>query len=148
MINELQMCKNSYPEMLEMYLRQIFIRLQRYFFTAFSTNNIHVVEEIDRATTYFNEHYNEQINIDEYARKNNVSTSGFIRNFKMCTGSTPMQYILSKRIYNAEILLRNPDYNVSEVARIVGYENPLYFSRAFKKIKGIAPSAYQKSVQS
>lgn len=148
MINELQMCKNSYPEMLEMYLRQIFIRLQRYFFTAFSTNNIHVVEEIDRATTYFNEHYNEQINIDEYARKNNVSTSGFIRNFKMCTGSTPMQYILSKRIYNAEILLRNPDYNVSEVARIVGYKNPLYFSRAFKKIKGIAPSAYQKSVQS
>lgn len=148
MINELQMCKNSYPEMLEMYLRQIFIRLQRYFFTTFSTNNIHVVEEIDRATTYFNEHYNEQINIDEYARKNNVSTSGFIRNFKMCTGSTPMQYILSKRIYNAEILLRNPDYNVSEVARIVGYENPLYFSRAFKKIKGIAPSAYQKSVQS
>lgn len=148
MINELQMCKNSYPEMLEMYLRQIFIRLQRYFFTAFSTNNIHVVEEIDRATTYFNEHYNEQINIDEYARKNNVNTSGFIRNFKMCTGSTPMQYILSKRIYNAEILLRNPDYNVSEVARIVGYENPLYFSRAFKKIKGIAPSAYQKSVQS
>lgn len=148
MINELQMCKNSYPEMLEMYLRQIFIRLQRYFFAAFSTNNIHVVEEIDRATTYFNEHYNEQINIDEYARKNNVSTSGFIRNFKMCTGSTPMQYILSKRIYNAEILLRNPDYNVSEVARIVGYENPLYFSRAFKKIKGIAPSAYQKSVQS
>ena len=148
MINELQMCKNSYPVILEMYLSQIFIRLQRYFFTTFSTNNIHVVEEIDRATTYFNEHYNEQINIDEYARKNNVSTSGFIRNFKMCTGSTPMQYILSKRIYNAEILLRNPDYNVSEVARIVGYENPLYFSRAFKKIKGIAPSAYQKSVQS
>lgn len=148
MINELQMCKIGYPEMLEMYLRQIFIRLQRYFFTAFSTNNIHVVGEIDRATTYFNEHYNEQINIDEYARKNNVSTSGFIRNFKMCTGSTPMQYILSKRIYNAEILLRNPDYNVSEVARIVGYENPLYFSRAFKKIKGVSPSAYQKSVKS
>lgn len=148
MINELQMCKTGYPEMLEMYLRQIFIRLQRYFFTTFSTNNIHVVEEIDRATTYFNEHYNEQINIDEYARKNNVSTSGFIRNFKMCTGSTPMQYILSKRIYNAEILLRNPDYNVSEVARIVGYENPLYFSRAFKKIKGVSPSAYQKSVKS
>ncbi|MGN0334465.1 MAG: AraC family transcriptional regulator [Lachnospiraceae bacterium] len=145
MINELQMCKSSYPEMLEMYLRQIFIRLQRYFFTAFSTNNIHIVEEIDRATTYFNEHYNEQINIDEYARKNNVSTSGFIRNFKMCTGSTPMHYILSKRIYNAEILLRNSDYNVSEIARIVGYENPLYFSRAFKKIKGVAPSAYQKA---
>ncbi len=148
MINELQMCKSSYPEMLEMYLRQIFIRLQRYFFAAFTTNNIYVVEEIDRAATYFNEHYNEQINIDEYARKNNVSTSGFIRNFRVCTGSTPMQYILSKRIYNAEILLKNPDYNVSEVAHIVGYDNPLYFSRAFKKVKGISPSAYRKSIQS
>lgn len=147
MINELQMCKNKYPEMLEMYLRQIFIRLQRYFSAALPTNNIHVVEEIDKAAAYFNEHYNEQINIDEYARKNNMSTSGFIRNFKICTGSTPMQYILSKRIYNAEILLKNPGCNISEISRIIGYENPLYFSRAFKKVKGISPTAYRKSIQ-
>ena len=59
-----------------------------------------------------------------------------------------MQYILSKRIYNAEILLQNPSYNVTEVSRIVGYDNPLYFSRIFKKTKGLSPSEYRKSILS
>ena len=148
MINELQMCKENYSEMLEMYLRQIFIMLQRYFISAMKTDNARVVEEIDRATAYFNEHYSEEICIDEYAENNHFSVSWFIRNFKQCTGSTPMQYILSKRIYNAEILLQNPSYNVTEISRIVGYDNPLYFSRIFKKAKGLSPSEYRKSIKS
>ncbi len=146
MINELQMCKDNYAEMLEMYLRQIFIMLKRYFSNSLKTDNTHVVEEIDKATIYFNEHYSEDICIDEYAQNINVSVSWFIRHFKQCTGSTPMQYILSKRIYNAEILLHDSSYNVTEIAQIVGYDNPLYFSRIFKKVKGLSPSEYRKSI--
>lgn len=146
MINELQMCKVNYAEMLEMYLRQIFIMLQRHFLNSLKTDNAHVVEEINKATLYFNEHYSEDISIDEYAQNNHVSVSWFIRNFKQCTGSTPMQYILSKRIYNAEILLHDSTYNVTEIAEIVGYDNPLYFSRIFKKVKGISPSEYRKNI--
>ena len=147
MINELQMCKDSYQEMLEMYLRQIFIRLQRLFKTALKIDNAHVVEVIDKATTFFNEHYNDPISIDEYARETHVSTSWFIRNFKACTGFTPMQYILSKRIYNAEVLLRDTDYNIAEISRIVGYDNPLYFSRVFRKTKKMSPSEYRKCIR-
>ena len=57
-----------------------------------------------------------------------------------------MQYILNKRIYNAEALLQNPQYNITEVANIVGYDNPLYFSRIFKKAKGLSPSEYRKNI--
>lgn len=146
MINELQMCKENYAEMLEMYLRQIFIMLKRYFVDSLKTDNAHVIEEIDKATLYFNEHYSEEISIEEYAQNNHFSVSWFIRNFKHCTGSTPMQYILSKRIYNAEILLHDSTYNVTEIAEIVGYDNPLYFSRIFKKVKGLSPSEYRKNI--
>lgn len=148
MINELQMCKENFEEVLETYLRLIFIMLKRYFANATKSDNARVVEEIDKATMYFNEHYSEDISIDEYAQNNHVSVSWFIRNFKQCTGSTPMQYILSKRIYNAEILLHNSTYNVTEIAEIVGYDNPLYFSRIFKKVKGISPSEYRKNISS
>ncbi|MBQ8527487.1 MAG: AraC family transcriptional regulator [Lachnospiraceae bacterium] len=148
MINELQMCKENYAEMLEMYLRQIFIMLQRYFTDSLKTDNTHIIEEIDKATLYFNEHYSEEISIEEYAQNNHFSVSWFIRNFKHCTGSTPMQYILSKRIYNAEILLHDSTYNVTEIAEIVGYDNPLYFSRIFKKVKGLSPSEYRKNINS
>lgn len=146
MIDELQMCRDSYPEMLEMYLRQIFIRLERCFHAPIKLDNSHASEEINKAAAYFNEHYSEQINIDAYAEKNHVSTSWFIRNFKLYTGFTPMQYILSKRIYNAEALLQNTQYNITEIAQIVGYENPLYFSRIFKKAKGLSPTEYRKNI--
>lgn len=147
MIYELQMCKENYAEMLEMYLRQLFIMLQRYFLTTLKTGNTRIVEEMDKATVYFNEHYSEDISIDEYAENNHVSVSWFIRNFKHYTGQTPMQYILSKRIYNAEILLQDPTYNITEIACIVGYDNPLYFSRIFKKAKGLSPSEYRKNIK-
>ena len=147
MIYELQMCKENFGEMTEMYLRQLFIMLHRYFLTTLKTENARIVEEMDRATAYFNEHYSEDISIDEYAEKSHVSVSWFIRNFKHCTGITPMQYILSKRIYNAEILLQDPTYNITEIARIVGYDNPLYFSRIFKKAKGLSPSEYRKGIK-
>lgn len=146
MINELQMCKEKYSEMLEMYLKQVFIMLERYFANAARTEPIRVIEEIDKATKYFNEHYNEDINIEEYTQKNYISISWFIRAFKQCTGSTPMQYILSKRISNAETLLLDHSYNITEIAQIVGYDNPLYFSRIFKKIKGLSPSEYRKNI--
>lgn len=146
MIDELQMCLDSYPEMIEMYLREIFIRLQRCFKTSIKTDNSHAAEEIDKAASYFNEHYSEQINIDAYAEEHHFSTSWFIRNFKLYTGFTPMQYILSKRIYNAEALLQNTQYTVTEIAQIVGYDNPLYFSRVFKKQKGLSPTDYRKSI--
>ena len=57
-----------------------------------------------------------------------------------------MQYILSKRIYNATALLQNDHYNITEIATIVGYDNPLYFSRIFKKVKGLSPKEYRKSI--
>ena len=147
MIYELQMCKDNYPEMLEMYLRQIFIKLQRYFKSCIKTDNSHAAEDVNKATAYFSEHYSEQINIDSYAEQNHVSTSWFIRNFKLYAGLTPMQYILSKRIYNAEALLQGTQYNISEIAQLVGYDNPLYFSRIFKKMKGLSPSEYRKNMQ-
>lgn len=146
MIQELQMCKDDYPEMLEMYLRQIFIKLHRYFNTVSKVDNSQIAEDIDNAMIYFTEHYNEDICIEDYVQKHHMSTSWFIRNFKQYTGSTPMQYIISKRIYNAENLLQSEHYNVTEIANIVGYDNPLYFSRIFKKIKGISPSEYRKNI--
>ena len=120
MINELQMCQDSYPEMLEMYLRQIFIKLQRHFKFSVNTVNSHAAEEIDKAISYFSEHYNEPISIDDYAEQNHVSASWFIRNFRLYAGITPKQFILQKRIYNAEALLQNTQYNINEIAQIVG----------------------------
>ena len=121
-------------------------RLQRHFEQTIITDTSQIAEEIDKAIVYFSEHYNEAINVDAYAKQNHVSTNWFIRNFKMYTGTTPKQFILQKRINNAETLLQNKQYNIKEIAQIIGYDNPLYFSRIFQRTKGISPSEYRKNI--
>ena len=55
-----------------------------------------------------------------------------------------MQYLLERRMANAQMLLETTSYNITEISALVGYDNPLYFSRVFKKQKGISPSEYRK----
>ena len=55
---------------------------------------------------------------------------------KNYTGSTPMQFIVGIRINNAQMLLETTTYSINEISKIVGYDNQLYFSRLFHKLKG------------
>lgn len=146
MINELQGCRTGYQELPEMYLRQIFLLVQRSWEERKPTVSSYLQEEIEYARQYFNEHYNEDISIEEYAQSCGMSVSWFLRNFKQVTMKSPMQYILNIRINNAVSLLETTDYNVTEISAIVGYDNPLYSSRIFKKQKGVSPSDYRKSL--
>ena len=101
-------------------------------------------DEIDYAREYFETHYNEEISTEKYAASRNMSISWFNKSFKAATGTSPMKYIQTIRIRNAQTLLETTDYSISDVASFVGYENPLYFSRLFRKTKGMSPSAYRK----
>jgi AraC-like DNA-binding protein len=104
-----------------------------------------IQDEIDRARAFFDEHYNEEISIEQYAVSRNMSTSWFNRSFRSAVGTSPMQYILDVRIRNAQTLLETTDYSVTSIAALVGYENPMYFSRLFRKAKGLSPSKYRKT---
>ena len=127
-----------------MYLRQVFLLIQRLRMEQKPAVSTYLQEEMENARRYFNEHYNENINIEEFAISRSMSVSWFLRNFKQVAGMSPMHYILMTRINNAVSLLETTDYNVNEISTIVGYENPMYFSRLFKKQKGVSPTEYRK----
>ena len=148
MITELQTCRVGYESLLSMYLEQIFVLIQRSRLDKTPVVSSHLQEEMGIARRYFQEHYNEDINIEEYALSRNMSVSYFLKKFKEVTTKSPMQYILAIRINNAVSLLESTDYNVTEISTIIGYDNPLYFSRIFKKQKGVSPSDYRKQLAS
>lgn len=143
MILELQRRQPDYQEMLALLLRQLLITIHRQLASDRRSRNVYLDTEMEAAIQYFNDNYNTEINIEAYAASRGMSVSWFIRSFRQYAGTTPMQYIVSIRIANAQILLETTNYNVTEIGRIVGYDNPLYFSRIFKKQKGASPSEYR-----
>lgn len=143
MIQELQLCRPDYEELLSLTLHHIFLVIHRHLKEGRKTGS-DIQTEIERATHFFNEHYNTSICIEEYAKARHISPCWFIRSFKQVVKMTPMQYILSLRMMNARSFLENTAYNISEIAEAVGYDNPLYFSRLFHKHTGLSPSEYRK----
>ncbi len=144
MITELQQCQPDHEELLAILLRQIFILIHRQITKERKIKNEYLESEMELALQYFNENYNTDINIENYATSRGMSISWFIRSFKQYTGTTPMQYIVNLRITNSQMLLENTTYSITEIAAIVGYDNPLYFSRLFSKQKGVSPKEYRK----
>lgn len=147
-IIELQRCQDNYEEMLTLLLRHLLIIFQRELTREQVLKNEYLDHEMDTAVTYFDENYNRDINIEEYATSRGMSVSWFIRSFKKFTGSTPMQFIVALRVNNAQILLETTNYSINEISKIVGYDNQLYFSRLFHKLKGFSPREYRKTRKS
>ena len=142
-ILEFQRSQEDYEEMLELLLRHLLIIFERELKREHVLKNEYLDKEMDIAASYFNENYNRNINIEEYASSRGMSVSWFIRNFKKYTGQTPMQFIVSLRINNAQLLLETTEYSINQIASIVGYDNQLYFSRLFHKQKGFSPTQYR-----
>ena len=144
MIQELQRCQTHYPELLTLLILQLLIRIERQIGRDHRRKDVYLDTEMERAMQFFNDNYNTQISVEEYAAARGMSVSWFIRSFKQYTHATPMQYLVERRMANAQMLLETTGYNITEIGNLVGYDNPLYFSRVFKKQKGVSPSEYRK----
>ncbi|MGP4079186.1 response regulator [Pseudalkalibacillus sp. R45] len=99
--------------------------------------------EIPKAMDYIKKHYSRSIRVQDVARAVNLSENYFSYLFTKETGITFTQFIQETRISKAKELLRNPQYHWNEVGERVGFEDPKYFSKVFKKITGMTPSRFQ-----
>ena len=145
MRDELIKCSWGYEEMLTYLFRELMLLIHRRMTEAMPQVSGFIQEEIDRAKAYFEEHYNEEISIEQYAASRSMSTSWFNRSFRGAVGTSPMKYILDIRIRNAQVLLETTDYSIANIASVIGYDNPMYFSRMFRKAKGLSPAKYRKT---
>ena len=141
-IQELQLKRPCFEQFLELYFRQFLTAVQRSHLENLSSRYKNS-KEMEEIVHYFNEYYSQEICIEDYAKSRHMSVCWLIRSFKRYMGVTPLQYIASIRINKAKELLKGTNYSVQEIADIVGYDNPLYFSRIFKKLTGYSPRQYR-----
>lgn len=102
------------------------------------------VDAIQDAIEYIECHLNDAIDIERVASVACMSLSGFYEFFKVLTGMTLKEYIRKRRLSEAAFLLTSTDRTVLEVALDFQYDSYEAFSRAFKLLYGMSPSAYRK----
>lgn len=100
--------------------------------------------KIKMAVQYIEQHYQEEISVNDLAYKFAINPNYFSTIFKKEKGHTVINYLTDVRISNACRLLTETQASVVDIAKSVGYEDPQYFYRVFRKIIGKTPLEYRK----
>lgn len=102
---------------------------------------------IEKCVHQIHFHYAEPLSLEILADANSVSTSYLSNLFHKETGKTITAFINETRINRSILLLNTTDSSIGEIASQCGFTDANYYTRTFKKIKGITPMAYRKSVR-
>ena len=82
-------------------------------------------------------------NVEKLSETLGLSRGHLHRKIKELTGTAPVEFLRTYRLNKATQLLRQNAYTVSEVAYRTGFSSPAYFSKCFKAVYGVTPTAYQ-----
>lgn len=86
-----------------------------------------------------------QLDLATLAEVAGMSRHGFCRRYKAVTGNSPYQHYLYLKMERACHLLDVTDNSIGDIAESLGYDDPYYFSRVFRKIMGMPPAHYRSS---
>lgn len=103
-------------------------------------------QEIENAIVYIGERYREDISLDEVAKHINLTPSYVSKLFKKKLGVNFNTYLTTRKINEAKRMLKEENVNINEIAFIVGYNEPNYFCKVFKKIEGITPTKFRQNI--
>ncbi|MNC08641.1 HTH-type transcriptional activator Btr [compost metagenome] len=95
---------------------------------------------IEDAIHYIQTHFTEPLTLTKLADRYQLKAKYFSYLFTKYTGTGPIDYLIHYRMNKAHEWLLTKQFSVSAVAKGIGYSDPYYFSRLFKKYKGVAPS--------
>jgi two-component system response regulator YesN len=99
-------------------------------------------QPVAKALAYLKENYGKQLNLELAADAIGISPNRLSRLFVEETGRAFTDYLIGYRIERAKELLLLPDASIKSVSLSCGYPDPNYFSRLFKKVTGITPTAF------
>jgi AraC family transcriptional regulator len=98
---------------------------------------------LQRAVTLAEEKLNTDLSLADLAKEAGMSPFHFTRSFKRATGLPPHQFLATRRVERAKILLKSTQLPIVEIAYRVGYENVSHFSHLFKRVTGGTPSEFR-----
>jgi len=106
-------------------------------------------EELVKAIKVFlQENYRQPYSLEKLASKFGCKAAYLLRLYNKITGSTPTQEVIKLRLEKAKrLLVGHPELEIKQIASAVGYQDPLYFSRLFKREVGQTPTGFRDSMR-
>ncbi|WP_396327230.1 helix-turn-helix domain-containing protein [Hydrogenoanaerobacterium sp.] len=133
-------CQNLFEVLLVNMVRQ-----SHFSFAAVGTQKSD--RECSIAKRYIDANFKENISLDDLAKLTHTNKYYLAHSFSKSFGVSPINYLLKKRIDESKMLLSTTNHSVSQIAQIVGFSSPSYFSQAFVKAAGQPPSQYRKELR-
>jgi transcriptional regulator GlxA family with amidase domain len=107
-------------------------------------NNPHADSVVADCEKWLQEHFREQSAVQRVVRQSNIPERTLKRRFKIATGSSLLEHLQNLRVEEAKRQLESADLPVDEISYDVGYEDPSFFRRVFKRKTGLTPSQYRR----
>ena len=137
-------------QLIKTYLEQLLIMLLRAaeesessLFPSKESMQNHIVTSVRE---YIEENLESTLRLDVLCRKFGYGKTYLCRLFREQTGTTIASYVSERKIKRAKALIREHQYNFSEISEMLAFDNQQYFARVFKKITGMSPSEFKRSL--
>ncbi len=98
---------------------------------------------VDEAIDYMQNRISDNITLEELSKQSNYSVSRFSNLFRQKTGYAPIDYFIQMKMQRASQELDFTDKSIKDIAYSLGFDDPYYFSRMFKKVVGMSPLNYR-----
>lgn len=142
-ISELQTGNIYSDEMAALQFQQLLIEICRANENHKIPQSMIIPAEIEKLIWHLKEHYSDEFVMERYVKEHYLSSSSLLRAFRKYTGNTPLQFLINIRLNHAMDLLKTTDCTIGEISVMIGYDNPLYFSRLFSRHVGVSPREYR-----
>lgn len=105
--------------------------------------NVRLSAVAEKIRTYIDDHYKEDLSLQDVAGAMNYSDAYFCKMFKQCFGKGFIVYLSEYRIEKAKQLLADVAINIKDISSEVGYRDSNYFAKVFKRVTGETPTDYR-----
>lgn len=101
-------------------------------------------KECEMIRRYIDNHFKEDLTLDHLAELAHLNKYYLSHSFRKEFGTSPISYLISRRLDESRFLLRKTDYSLSLIAEILGFSSLSYFSQCFRREEGISPTEYRR----